>query len=85
MPLYINDLTDNLNSNVKLFADGTSLFSEICDPLETANVLNSDLRKICKWAEQWEIVLNPDPTKQAQEVFFRENHILRSIYSVIIL
>ena len=44
--IYINDLTDNLNSNVKLFADDTSLFSEICDPLETANVLNNDLRKI---------------------------------------
>ena len=30
--IYINDLTDNLNGNVKLFADDTSLFSEICDP-----------------------------------------------------
>ena len=50
--IYINDLTDNLNSNVKLFADDTSLFSEICDPLETANVLNNDLRKIWEWAEQ---------------------------------
>ena len=35
--IYINDLTDKLNSNIKLFADDTSLFSEICDPLETAN------------------------------------------------
>ena len=30
--IYINDLTDNLNGNVKLFVDDTSLFSEICDP-----------------------------------------------------
>ena len=44
--IYSNDLTDNLNSNVKLFPDDTSLFSEICDPLETANVLNNDLRKM---------------------------------------
>ena len=44
--IYINDLTNNLNSNVKLFADDTSLFSEICDPFESANVLNNDLRKI---------------------------------------
>ena len=41
--IYINDLTDNLNSNVKLFADDSSFFSEICDPLEIANVLNNDL------------------------------------------
>ena len=26
--IYINDITDNLNSNVKLFADDTSLFLE---------------------------------------------------------
>ena len=44
--IYINDLTDNLNSNVKLFADDTSLFSEICGPLERANALNNYLRKI---------------------------------------
>ena len=63
---------DNLNSNVKLFADNTSLFSKICDQssLETANILNNDLRKICEWAKQWKMVFNPDPTKQAQEVIF---------------
>ena len=44
--IYINDLNHNLISKVKLFADDTSLFSEICDPLETANVLNNDFRKI---------------------------------------
>ena len=46
------------------------LFSEICGPLETANVLNSDLRKIRKWAEQWKMVFKPDPAKQAQKVIF---------------
>ena len=35
---YINDLTKNLKSNVKLFANDTPLFSEICDPLETVTV-----------------------------------------------
>ena len=44
--IYINDLTNNLNSNVKLFPDDTSIFSEIWDLLESANVLNNDLRKI---------------------------------------
>ena len=46
--IYINDLTNNLRSNVKLFAGDTPLFSGICDPLETENVLNNDLRNICK-------------------------------------
>ena len=73
--IYIIDLTGNLNINVKLFADDTSLFSEICDPLETANVLNNELRKIREWAEQWKMVFYPDPTKQAHEVTFsRKSH-----------
>ena len=43
---YINDLTHNLNSDVELFVDDISLLSEVCDPLEAANVLNNNLRKI---------------------------------------
>ena len=45
-------------SNLKLFDDGTSLFSENCDSLDTANILNNDLRKIREWAEQWKMVFN---------------------------
>ena len=44
--IYTNDLTDNLNSNVKLFADDTFLFSEISDPLKTANVLTMTLKNL---------------------------------------
>ena len=68
--IYINDLATDLKSNVKLFADGTSLFSIVSDLLETANILNRDLDKIRGWAEQWKMAFNPDPTKQAQEVIF---------------
>ena len=46
--IFPYDLTNNLKSNVKVFADQISLFSEIWDHLETANVLNNDLRKLCK-------------------------------------
>ena len=57
--LHINDLTNNLKSNVKLFADDTSLFSEICNLLEIANVSVQCFRKICEWAKQWKMVFNP--------------------------
>ena len=68
--IYINNLATDLKSNVKLFADDTSLFSIVSDPLETANILNKDLDKIRGWAEQWKMAFNPDPTKQAREVVF---------------
>ena len=68
--IYINDLSDNLITNPKLFADDTSLFSIVHDPNATANDLNNDLAKINDWAYQWKMNFNPDPFKQAQEVLF---------------
>ena len=70
--IYINDLSEALSMNAKLFADDTSLFSVIHDSQTSANVLNKDLEMIYKWAFQWKMNFNPDPTKQAQEVIF--NH-----------
>ena len=50
--IYINDLSDGLQSNPKLFADDTSLFSTVHDITETRNDLNNDLRKINIWVHQ---------------------------------
>ena len=41
--IYINDLSDNLESDVKLFADDTSMFSIVLDPINTSQKLNNDL------------------------------------------
>ena len=68
--IYINDLATDLKSNVKLFANDTSLFSIVSDLLETANILNEDLDKIRQWAEQWKMAFNRNPTKQVQEFVF---------------
>ena len=68
--IYINDLPNGLNSNAKLFADDTSLFSVVHNITDSANLLNSDLSKINEWALQWKMSFNPDPTKQAQEIIF---------------
>ena len=68
--IYINDLSDNLSSNVKLLADDKSLFSVTHDVNVSARKLNDDLRKISKWAFQWKKSSNPDVNKQAQEIIF---------------
>ena len=62
--IYINDLADGLSPNVKLFADDKSLFSVIHDAGTSANELNNDLYQIKKWAFQWKMSFNPDPSKQ---------------------
>ena len=68
--IYINDLSEGLSTNAKLFAGDTSLFSVIHGSQTSANVLNEDLEMIHNWAFQWKMNFNPDPTKQAQEVIF---------------
>ena len=46
--IYINDLSDNLTSYVKLFADDT--FSVVHDVNTSAKELNDDLKKVNDWA-----------------------------------
>ena len=67
---YMNDLSYGIISNVKLFADDTSIFSTVYSTIKTADSLNNDLQKISEWAYKWKMSFNPDPTNQAQEVNF---------------
>ena len=68
--IYTNDLPNGLRTNVKLFAENTSLFTIVKDKKESANALNNDLSLISKWAFNWKMLFNPDPHKPAQEVLF---------------
>ena len=68
--IYINDLSDGLKCNVKLFADDTSIFTVVHDPNTAAADMNHDLSLINLWARQWRMSFNPDLSKQAVEVTF---------------
>ena len=68
--IYINDLSNNLSSNCKLFADDTSLFSVVNNIHASATTLSQDLKAITNWAFQWKMIFNPDLSKQVQEVIF---------------
>ena len=65
--VYINDLTTDLNCNVKLFADDTSLFTIVQDPYSASDI-NHDLELLSRWAHNWRMSFNPDPHKQAVEL-----------------
>ena len=68
--IYINDLPEDIISKIKIFADDSSLFSLILDHIRCSIELNNDMLKISEWAHQWKMSFNPDPTKQAVEVYF---------------
>ena len=61
--IYINDITEHIHSNVKLFADDTSLHIEF-DSIETASAaLTEDMQRIQSWADQWLVKFSPTKTK----------------------
>ena len=68
--IFINDIPANLECNVKIFADDTSLFSLVRDPNESSAKLGRDLGRVARWAHQWKMSFNPDPSKQAVVVHF---------------
>ena len=68
--VYINDLPEDLTTIAKLFAYNTSLFSVVHGSAASSAFLNDDLLKISPWAYQWEMIFNPDASKQAQEFVF---------------
>ena len=65
--ISIYDLSNNLSTNAKLFAGGSSLSSTAHNIITfTACNLNYDLNKVKELTCQWEISFNPHPSKQAQ-------------------
>ena len=68
--VYIDDLSENLESVAKLFADNRSLFYTVNNPLLSPEIINNSLIKISEWTYQQKMSFDPDPTKQAQDVIF---------------
>ena len=61
--IYINDLTDDLESCPFIFADDTTLFEVVDNPINSAQLLNKDLNKISQWSDQWLVTMNPSKTR----------------------
>ena len=57
--LYINDIIEDINSSIRLFADETSLYIIVDGPIQTAEQLNLDLTKIHRWLDKWLVTFNP--------------------------
>ena len=62
--LYIEDIQTDLESDILIFADDTSLLATGHDPAQTVQQLNRDLIKISNWAVKWKVTFNASKTKE---------------------
>ena len=56
--LYINDLPQDIQSQVRLFADDTAVYLTVTS-LEDANTLQTDLDTLQEWERTWDMEFNP--------------------------
>ena len=56
--IYINDISENIQSNVRLFADDTILYLTITNS-EDCKTLQDDLDRLANWEERWQMRFHP--------------------------
>ena len=56
--IYVNDISVNLDSPTKLFADDCVLFREIKGSSVGCDILQRDLSRIYDWSQKWQLSLN---------------------------
>jgi hypothetical protein len=62
--VYINDIVNDINNDIRLFADDTSLFVVVeNDHAAAATSLTDDMNVISNSAKKWAIQFNPQKTK----------------------
>ena len=56
---YINDIEDNMESTVRLFADDTIVYLAVSSTLD-AETLQNDLNKLGIWERKWHMEFHPE-------------------------
>ena len=71
--VYCNDIVDDINSKIRLFADDTCLYVIVDNPVETAQILSADMEKIHEWASKRLVTFNPSKSNSLS-LFFRKHN-----------
>ena len=67
--LYINDIQTDLESDILIYADDTTLLVTGRNPTDTAEILNRDLIKINNWASKWKVIFHAE---KSRDILFSE-------------
>ena len=61
---YINDITQNLTSKVRLYAEDTLIYCNVLNKQDVNVVaLQNDLNTIMKWSVDWQMTFNPSKSE----------------------
>jgi hypothetical protein len=70
--VYVNNIVCDIESNIYLFADDTSMSGyRQKEPCDAFDMLNRHLDRLCQWAEIWHVTHNPAKTEY---VIFSHRH-----------
>ena len=61
--IYINDIDKDIEREIPIFADDTTLLDSGSDPAESSSQLNRDLVRISEFAETWRVTFNATKSK----------------------
>ena len=61
--IYVNDVSENLLSLTRLFADDSALFFSASNIRDIEGILNHDLILVSEWARRWLVNFNPNKTE----------------------
>ena len=59
----MNDIVNDIASNIRLFANDTSVYIIVDDPFAAAGSVKLDLDKIIEWTKEWLAKFNPNKTE----------------------
>ena len=62
IPLYVDDIADDISKNIPLYADDAKCCRKLHDPTDEA-ILQSDLNTIVDWSELWGMSYNASKCK----------------------
>ena len=61
--IYINDIIEDIESDIFIFADDTTITATDKTPALTTEKLNRDLIKIKIWSDKWKVIFNAKKSK----------------------
>ena len=59
---YVNDIVEDIDTDINLFADDTSLLEVVSDPEISVQKVQQDLAKLENWAKKWKVTFNASKT-----------------------